>query len=223
MIRVIIQIILFMLPWSIRRFLMCFFFGFKIHKKARIGFSLILSHELDVGENARIGNLTICRSIDRLVLKENSILDSLNFITGFAQGSTDNFTHIKERRCELIINEHAAITSRHYLDCNAGIYVGAYATIAGVRTQILTHSIDLHCNRQDARSIMIGEYCFVGTGSIILPGANLPPFSVLGAGSVLNKKYTRGELLYAGTPARPVKRLDRSTTAYFRRKKGVVT
>jgi acetyltransferase-like isoleucine patch superfamily enzyme len=212
-----------MLPWNIRRFLLCILFGFKIHKKARIGFSLILSRELEVGEYAHIGNLTICRSIDSLVLKEHSLLGSLNFITGFANGTTGSFTHVKQRRCELIINEHAAITSRHYLDCNAGIYVGAYSTIAGVRTQILTHSIDLHCNRQDAIPVVVGDYCFIGTGSILLPGASLPSFSVLAAGSVLNKRYTEGELLYAGTPARPVKRLDRSTTAYFQRKKGVVT
>ena len=67
----------------------------------------------------------------------------------------------------------------------------------------------------------IGDYTFVGTGSIILLNSSLPSFSVLGAGSVLNKKYSEEYFLYAGNPARAVKKLEHDA-AYFNRRTGYV-
>ena len=71
------------------------------------------------------------------------------------------------------------------------------------------------------RPVLIGDYCFVGTGSIVLSGSVLPSYSVLGAGSVLNKAYEETHMLYAGNPARPVKKLD-AELKYFVRSIGFV-
>jgi acetyltransferase-like isoleucine patch superfamily enzyme len=79
----------------------------------------------------------------------------------------------------------------------------------------------LRASRQTARPIKIGDYCFTGTGCVILGGSALPSFSVLGAGSLLNKELTETYTLYGGTPARPIKPLSRNC-GYFCREEGIV-
>jgi hypothetical protein len=55
----------------------------------------------------------------------------------------------------------------------------------------------------------------------LLGGSSLPERSVLGAKSLLNKQYECKFWLYAGTPAKPVKELERDL-AYFSRTVGRV-
>lgn len=62
--RILIQIMLFIFPWKIRRSLLCKIFGFQIDKTAKIGLSIILARELILEENSNIGSLVICKGID---------------------------------------------------------------------------------------------------------------------------------------------------------------
>ena len=134
----------------------------------------------------------------------------------------DIFTHLPERKCELIIGDHSALTSRHFVDCTGGVRIGKFTTIGGANTQILTHYIDVYECRQTCRAIEIGDYCFVGTKALLLPGAGLPDFSILGGGSVLTKKHQIPRMLYAGNPAMPKKDMSSMRVGYFDRKRGVV-
>jgi acetyltransferase-like isoleucine patch superfamily enzyme len=151
---------------------------------------------------------------------EGSRLGNLNWITGFPVGNKDFFAG-EERRAELVIGEHAAVTHRHLIDCTNSVRIGRFTTFAGYRSQVLTHSIDLQRCRQASRPIAIGDYCFVGTNCVLLGGSALPDYSVLGASSVLNKAYSDPHQLYAGNPARPVKPLSREME-YFTRSTGFV-
>lgn len=218
----IIQVLLFIIPWKIRRYFLCKFLGYKIDESARIGFSLILSKQLTMLPLSRVGNFSICNSIDSLYLGENSRIGSFIYITGYPSVENAYFSHVDNRECVLHIGRHSAITSRHFIDCTAGIIIGSYTTVAGIRSQLLTHSIDITLNRQDASRIEIGSYCFIGTDCVVLPGAKLPDYSVLGAKSLLNKKLLDSDWLYGGVPAKPIKRLIRGETAYFNRNIGVV-
>jgi acetyltransferase-like isoleucine patch superfamily enzyme len=222
MLRLLTQTILLLTPWFIRRRLLCLLFGYRIDKTAHIGFSLILASQIEMDAFASIGNLNFCRRINRLSLGQYAVIGSLNYITGMPEGCTTHFAHCISRRCELAVHEHSALTSRHFIDCTGGITVGAFTTIAGVRSQILTHSIDLERCRQDAKPVQIGAYCFIGTGCTILPGGGLPDRSVLGAMSLLNKSFDDPEWLYGGVPARPVKKLDQPPGSYFHRSRGYV-
>jgi acetyltransferase-like isoleucine patch superfamily enzyme len=76
-------------------------------------------------------------------------------------------------------------------------------------------------SQQGARPIKIGDYCFMGTACVILGGAELPNFSVLGACSLLNKALTQTYTLYGGTPARPIRSLP-TDYKYFCREIGFV-
>jgi acetyltransferase-like isoleucine patch superfamily enzyme len=219
--KMFLRFVSLLLPWSLRRSFLEKQFGYSIHPSSRIGFAWIFPQRLVMEEGARIGHLSLCKEIDLLHLGAHAIVGQLNWITGFPSGPSRHFAHQPERRAELIIEKHAGISSRHFIDCTARIRIGAFATIGGFRSQLLTHSIDFAAGRQTAEPIDIGEYCFTGTNSVMLGGSALPHHSVLGAQSLLNKKWDEPYRLYAGVPARPVKELS-PELEYFRRVEGFV-
>lgn len=222
MVRIVFAAVLLFLPQNMKRFLLGRLFGFNLHKTSRIGFSLVLPRQLLMGANSKIGHLNVIKGITELSLGESSSIGSLNWVSGFPENlKTDHFADQLRRSPRLIIGEHSAITNRHLIDCTDTVTIGRFATFAGFRSQILTHSISIAESRQRSGPVSIGDFTFVGTGSIILPNSALPSYSVLGAGAVLNKKYTEEYQLYAGNPARPVKELDRDVS-YFNRKSGYV-
>jgi acetyltransferase-like isoleucine patch superfamily enzyme len=213
--------LLLILPWRLRRIALIAIFGYKIHSTARIGFSIICSERLEMDAGACIGNLNMCKGIALLKMGEKSLIGNLNWITGFPANDRSFFSADVGRRPELILGAEAAVTNRHMLDCTNSVQIGRFSTFAGVRSQILTHSIDLYESRQSSKPVTIGEYCFIGTGSVLLGGCALPDYSVLGASSLLNRQYAESYCLYAGNPAKPVKALP-TDMAYFTRSMGFV-
>ena len=210
-----------LLPWELRRRFLESQFNYSIHPTSRIGLSWICPQRLVMEEHARIGHLTVCKNIDLLHLGEHALIGPLNWITGFPSGHARHFAHQPERRPELIVERHAGISSRHFIDCTARVRLGAFSTLAGYRSQLITHSIDLAAGRQSSEPIEIGEYCFVGTEVVVLGGSNLPHHSVLGAKSLLNKKWEEPYQLYGGVPAKPLRQLPEEME-YFRRQEGFV-
>jgi len=221
MIRRILMCFSVMLPWPLKRSLLEKQFGYSIHPSSHIGFCWIFPKRLVMEEHSRIGHFTLCKNIDLLHLGAHAIIGPLNWITGFPSGPSRHFAHQTDRRPELVVETHAGISSRHLIDCTARIRIGAFATLGGFRSQLVTHSIDLEASRQSAEPIDIGEYCFVGTNCVILGGSSLPHHSVLGAQSLLNKKWDEPYRLYGGVPAKPIKDLS-PEMEYFRRTKGFV-
>ena len=210
-----------LLPWGLRRSLLEKQFGYSIHPTSRIGLAWIFPQRLVMEEGSRIGHLNLCKNIDLFHLGAHAVIGQLNWITGFPSGSSRHFAHQPDRRPELILERHSGISSRHLIDCTARVRIGAFATVGGFRSQLLTHSIDLAAGRQTAEPIDIGEYCFTGTNSVLLGGSALPHHSVLGAQSLLNKKWEEPYRLYGGVPAKPLKELPQEME-YFRRTEGFV-
>lgn len=208
-------------PFFIRRWLLQIFLGYRIHPTSRIGFSYVLPKILIMEANSRIGHFTVCKNLDLLHLKQHASLGRANWISGFPSGSSVHFTHQQGRRPELIIGEHSAVTHRHIFDCTNSVEIGNFSTFAGYNSQVLTHSIDLENSRQSSKPVSIGNYCFIGTDCVILGGGSLPDYSLLGAKSLLNKRYSDRYYLFAGVPARPVKKLSEEML-YFSRKEGFV-
>ena len=207
--RFTLSLLAVLLPWPLRRLVLVYLLGFKIDKTAKIGFSWVGPAHLEMGPHSRIGHLTGIRpGMDLLRLEEGATIGNLNWISGEPMSGTTHYRHQKNRRSELILHEQAAITNRHRIDCSATVDIGRFSTVAGCQTIILSHGIDLENNRQQARPVSIGEYCFVGAACVLLAGSALPDRSVLGASALLNKHYTQPNFLYAGNPARPVKELS---------------
>lgn len=222
LVKIIIQVILWLFPWRVRRLCYNIFFKYSINKKTSIGYSIILCKELEMDELSRIGNFNFINKVDKIKLGVDAGIGTFNFITGMPTSIKSYFKHVHNRKCELIMDAHTGITSRHFIDCTGGIYLGEFTTIIGIRTQLFTHSIDIKMNRQDSNPVVFGKYCLVGTNCTILPGSSLPDYSVLSAHSLLNKSYSDSNFLYGGVPARNVKKLLISEVKYFTRAKGNV-
>ena len=217
----ILMLVSLILPWSMRRAFLEKQFDYQIHPTARIGLSWIFPTRLIMEEGTSIGHLTVCKNIDLLHLKTRVIIGNGNWITGFPLGPSRHFAHEQDRQPQLVIGEDSAITHRHLIDCTNSVTIGRFTTFAGMQSQILTHTIDLEQGRQSSQPVRIGDYCFVGTNSVLLGGSALPDYSVLGAKSLLGKTFTETHHLYGGVPAKPIKSLP-ADWKYFTRSEGFV-
>lgn len=210
------------LPSPLKRLILSHLFGFEIHPSSSIGVTLFWDVEhLVMNAGARIGQFNVIKGVSRLCVGEHGSIGNLNWITAFSNSDSSHYQGETDRDPSLIVGQHASITHRHLIDCTGGVTVGEYSTVAGFRSQVLTHSIDLYHSQQRSKAVIVGRYCFVGTASILLPGAVVPDFSVVAAGSVVTGALDRSRALYAGVPAKFAKDLSEAV-AYFDRPKGAV-
>jgi acetyltransferase-like isoleucine patch superfamily enzyme len=218
----LLKIVTVVLPWPLKRFILVRIFKYEIHPSGKIGLSWIYPKKLVMQADSQIGHFNVAVHLDLISIGKQSSIARGNWITGFpTKTDSKHFSHQQDRKSHLIIGEHSAITKKHHIDCTNLIEIGDFVTVAGYSSQLLTHSINIELNIQDSKPITIGDYCFVGTSSTILGGANLPAFSVLGANSLLNKSFSIPYRLYGGNPAAEIKVLPKDSK-YFNREVGFV-
>lgn len=197
-------------------------FNYQLSPSAFIGLSWVYPRKLRMGDGSSIGDFNVAVNLDLITMGDFSSIGRSNWITGYPiLTSSSHFSHQPTRRAELLLGEHAAITKDHHIDATSSITIGSFSTVAGYRSQFLSHSIDLHLNRQNSDSITIGSYCFLGTNCVVLGGSVLPDHSVLGASSLLNKRLSDSWFVYAGHPAKKVKEIDKHSS-FFNRTTGFV-
>lgn len=63
---------------------------------------------------------------------------------------------------------------------------------------------DLHV---ESKNVVLGEKCWIGMNTVILPGVVLGPNTTVGAGSVVTKSFAEGYCVVAGNPAKVIKKL----------------
>lgn len=212
--RAILQLILMAFPWSLRRRLLQKTLGFVIHPTASIGYSVVLPAHLRMGEHSAIGHLNVMKGMDRVTLARFAVIGTMNWIYAIPRGAPH--LHGQERDPELVLDEGASVVSRHLIDCSSAVHVGRFALLAGYSSQVISHAIDVRRNRQASRPITIGPYSFVGTGCVLLGGAKVPPYSVVGAGSTLRDAFTEPYKIYAGVPAVAVGTLPEDAAFFVR-------
>jgi hypothetical protein len=198
--RALFRLFVVLLPWALKRVVLRSVYGYDVHATARIGVAWVFPARLVMGAHSRIDHLTVCKGMELVSIGERGNV-GLNWISAYPLDLPPHFTHLTARNAHLIVEEHASITNRHIIECTEEVGIGAFATLAGFRSQILTHSIDLAACRQDAKPVRIGRYCFVGTAVRI---------------SLVQQR------LYAGVPAKAVSQLDPGMK-YFTRTDGYVT
>ena len=66
------------------------------------------------------------------------------------------------------------------------------------------NDLDAH---MEPKPISLGENCWIGMNSVILPGVTLGNKTVVGAGSVVTKSFPEGNCIIAGNPAKVIKQL----------------
>jgi acetyltransferase-like isoleucine patch superfamily enzyme len=91
---------------------------------------------------------------------------------------------------------------------DAKIYIGDYTQIAP-NVGIIAANHDLHDNRQHVhKDVVIGKYCWIGFGAVILPGVTLGDYTIVGANAVVTKSFSEGFCVIGGNPARKIKDLQ---------------
>ena len=98
------------------------------------------------------------------------------------------------------IGQGTAISMSAKLDLTnpQGIHIGTYSVIT-FGAAILTHDYVNNVNRD----VRIGDNCFIGAHSIVLPGVTIGDGCIVAAGSVVARNVPAGSLV-AGNPARIV-------------------
>ena len=214
-----VAFILFVLPTSIAR-LLIWSKRYKIGRSCRIGFSLIIVDKLLLENGSRIGNLNIisCCSLQA----DNGSISHLNVIRGkfdfrIKDGATihnqNKITSPKfnPNKSTLILKECARIGVGHAFDLTSDIVIGRYTCFAGLHTQVWTHSF--YYSQTSSRRcridkpVIIGDYCNIGSRSIICPGVTLANGVCLGAGSVASKSISSPGL-YVQQPLRLIENFN---------------
>lgn len=214
MTRRLILIFTIFLPNSFKIFIYKKFFKWDIGKGAKIGFSYIDTGTLKLGSGCVIKHLSVIKGLNCLDMSYMSRIGNLNWIST----SVGNY-----RGGGLFMGEHSALTNRHYLDCTASISIGDFSTVAGVKSTLMTHSINVYESRQGAEEIIIGSYCFIGTCCTFLGGASVSDKVIIAANSTVPaRKQTKPKHIYGGTPIKELKYIGNVEVKYFERNEGVV-
>jgi len=92
---------------------------------------------------------------------------------------------------------------RATVNLGRGTYIGPNVGLITANHDL--NNLDLH---QPAQPIELGEKCWVGMNSVIMPGVKLGPRTIVGAGSVVTKSFPAGNCVIAGSPARVIRQYD---------------
>lgn len=99
-------------------------------------------------------------------------------------------------------------SGNYYQTFDAKIKLGKGCWIAK-NVGIITSNHDLHNlnEHQPGKDVVLGERCWVGMNSMILPGVTLGDHTIVGAGSVVTKSFPEGNCVIAGNPASMIRKL----------------
>lgn len=100
-----------------------------------------------------------------------------------------------------------------YIDGRNGIILEENVWI-GPKVSIISmdHVLTDYNQYKEEQPIRIGRDSLLTTNSVILPGVELGPHTVVAAGAVVTKSFPQGNILLVGNPAQPKKELQNYTT-----------
>ena len=102
-------------------------------------------------------------------------------------------------------------TNTYYQSYDASIRIGHGTYIAqGVGIITSNHDIYNLDKRSDAFDVQIGENCWIGMNSVVLPGVILGDRTIVGAGSIVTNSFPEGYCVICGNPAKMIHSIDRS-------------
>lgn len=210
-----LQLLVVLLPWSLRRVVYQRLFGWQIAPTARVGLSLVGARKVVLGPDAEIGSFNVIRDLDLLELGEGASIATRNRILG-SPAAAAIFTKSPNRESVLRLGKYAGITVGHEIDVMDRVELGDYSIIAGFRSQLLTHHLDLVRDDFRAAPVIIGERAAVMTGCTLLAGSTLPDRSILAAGSVITTPLNEELTLYSGNPAQKQRSLPERLKFFHR-------
>lgn len=190
----------------VRIFFYRLFFKYQISYKAKLKpFNLICCNSLIIEKNSGInGYFNLIKDIDKMTIKENAFIKSSNRFQNIHGCLLDNQVKIISKNKflgtrknispykkyeNLLIGKNSIITSSHHFDLSDSIYFGKDVVFGGSGSQIWTHGFDLEHTKLQA-PVNIGDNCYIGSRSLIMPGVSICDKVSIGAGTIISKTIT---------------------------------
>lgn len=226
-IRFILLAAVAVLPGFLKKSLYRWFWGYRIGKGVRLGFSVIdvanceigdhvsIGHlnlfigtrKLEIGEHSRIGHLNIFRGGDAISLGRYSEVIRLNEINSIPDPDVVNPVDPR-----FLLGDGSVLTASHKIDFTDRVVMGRRVILGGRNSSLWTH------NRQRTKPILIGDNCYIGSEIRVAPGGEIAADCIVGIGSVITGRLDNKGSLVAGVPAKTVKKLSDEDLFLTRRK-----
>ena len=166
-----------------------------------------------VGEDVRISRNCTIAGLGNIALGSHIRID--DYVVIAAEGG------------ELALGDHIHVGAGGYLGAGGGIALADFSNLSqGVR--IYSKSDDFSGNHMTnptvpaellgvkAAAVRLGRHCVVGSGSVILPGCELPEGAAVGALSLVTRSLEPWTI-YAGVPVRSLRPRSRDALALEKR------
>ena len=109
------------------------------------------------------------------------------------------------------------ITVAHDIDCSDEVVIGDHSGLAGYRSAILTHSLNLVHDRFTTGPVVLGHHAAVMSGCTLMSGTTDPvTLRRLGPQRCRDTPLTQELTFYGGDPAQAVRALP-ETLGFFHR------
>lgn len=149
------------------------------------------------------------------ILKSRFIPTSKRYVFYRLFGINTNKSSIRENvifdGTNVSIEENVFINRDVFINCRDKVEIGENSFLAfNVMILTATHEIgntNMRAGTHKRLPVKIGKGCWIGARATILPGVTLGDGCVIAAGSVVNKDC-EANCLYAGVPAKKIKKLD---------------
>ncbi len=110
---------------------------------------------------------------------------------------------------KVTFGNHFIITAESSIVAHKEIYFGNHCLLSWDTLIMDTDFHEIINDKQEVINpctpIWIGDHVWIGCRCLILKGAKIPSFSVIGATTTINKEFEQEHALYAGNPAKIVK------------------
>ncbi|MEO6584476.1 MAG: acyltransferase [Ferruginibacter sp.] len=109
-------------------------------------------------------------------------------------------------QCRFLSIGSESFLGRVVINIHAEVKIGNRVCINdGVEILTASHNVTDPEWKEIKESITIGDYVWIGTGAMILPGVSIGRGAVIGARAVVSKSVDAGTVV-VGSPARPISR-----------------
>ena len=206
-----------LLPSFLKRPCYRLFFGYRIGKRVRIGFSIIDAGECVIGDDVQIGHLNIIIGVKKLSVGDHVRIGHLNILRGGDEirlGRYAEIIRLNEINSipdpvvvnpidpRFLLGAGSVVTTGHKIDFTDRVEIGRRTILGGRNSSLWTH------NRQRTRPIEIGSMSYIGSEIRVAPGGSIPSRSIVGIGAVITGRIKEENHLIAGVPAKPIKPLS---------------
>jgi acetyltransferase-like isoleucine patch superfamily enzyme len=225
--RLLILGIIALFPSFLKRLCYRLFFGYRIGKRVRIGFTIIDAKECEIADDVSIGHLNLIIGVKKIGIGDHVRIGHLNILRGGDEIRIGRYAEIIRMNeinsipepdavnpvaPRFLLGAGSVITTGHKIDFTDRVEIGRRTILGGRNSSLWTH------NRQRTQPIEIGSLTYIGSEIRVAPGGSIPSRCIVGIGAVITKKLKEENYLIGGVPAKPIKQLSAEDTFLIEQK-----